>query len=188
MISIKIHSRIQIITKFLNELKTIEDTLLQQSTQSLIEICKHVAIDNLILNWIPERIKCENYVAINIHLIRTRSFLQERKINIEEKQIKLWNENFHSYEQQNKQENNRFYQYLNVEDKEQDIEESKDWTIPSTNIDGLNNENNLHDETQFSQKDQMESDEHSIEYSSLMELNIRLVPYTSSKLIEQIQQ
>ncbi|CAF5162924.1 unnamed protein product, partial [Rotaria magnacalcarata] len=102
----KIQITIQTITEFLNDLKTIEDTLLQQSAQSLIETCEILAIltiDNPIRSWIPHNIKCENYVDLYIHLIRTRSKLQEQKFNIEEQKMKLWDENLNSDEQQDKQ-------------------------------------------------------------------------------------
>ncbi|CAF4777612.1 unnamed protein product, partial [Rotaria sp. Silwood2] len=108
----KIQKTIQTITEFLNELKIIENRLQQQSTQSLIETCEYLAIENPILSWIPHRIKCENYVDLYMHLIRTRSKLQEKKFNIEEQKMKLWDENFNSDEQQDKQ-GSRLQQYLN---------------------------------------------------------------------------
>jgi hypothetical protein len=154
----KIQSTIQTITELLDELKSAEDTLLQQSAQSLIEICEHVAIENLVLSWIPKGIKCENYVALNIHLIQTRSILQERKVNIEEKEMKLWEENFNSDEQVNV-----FRQYITSSNEEQTMNEPGDWTLPS-----------------------MDTEDLKAEYSSLMELNIKLVPCTSSAFIEQI--
>ena len=169
---------IQTITEFLNELKTIENTLLQRSTQSLTETCQHLAIENSILSFIPERIKCENYVEISIHLIRTRSILQERKMNIEDKETKLWNENFNSFEQQEKQEN-RFQQYLNSNDEyqRQNTNELGDWIIPSMDIDDviINNPSDVKNEQQF----EGYSDEH-------IELNLKLVPCTSSAFIQQI--
>jgi hypothetical protein len=169
----KIQSTIQTITEFLNELKTIEDTLLQQSAQSLREICGHVTINNAILIWLPERIKCENYVALNIHLIRTRSILQERKVNIEEKETKLWNENFNLYEPQT----SRFHQYLNPEDETQIINESDDWILLPIDPEELNS-NIIHENNSI--------DVVSHEYLSLIELNLKLVPCTSSPFIEQI--
>ncbi|CAF1222260.1 unnamed protein product [Adineta steineri] len=174
----KIQLTIQTITEFLNELKTIENTLLQRSTQSLTETCQHLAIENSILSSIPERIKCENYVEISIHLIRTRSILQERKMNIEVKEMKLWNENFNSFEQQEKQEN-RFQQYLQSEDEseQQNTDELSDWIIPSMEMDDIII-NNLPD---IKNKQQFEgySDEH-------IELNLKLVSSTSSAFIQQI--
>jgi hypothetical protein len=176
----KIHSKIQMITDFLNELKPIEDALLQQSARSLTETCKHLAIENPMLLWIPERIKCENYVALNIHLIRTRSILQERKVNIEEKEMILWNENFHSSKQQDKHAN-RFHQYLNSQDREQTfdrrpyINESNDWTLPLMDTEisdiDLTDENRPNDDAK---------------YSSLIEVNMKLVPSTSSVFMQQI--
>jgi hypothetical protein len=183
----KIHSTIQIITEFLNDLKTTEDTLYQQSTQSLGQICKLLAIENSILSSIPEGIKCENYVALNIHLIRTRSVLQERKVNLEEKETKLWDEKFNSDESPDKQ-GNRFYQYLTSVDEEQDNKESNDWILPLSDAEGLNNENNLLlFEDHPSHQRQTTSEDPLIEYSSLMELNIKLVSCTSSIFIQQIQ-
>jgi hypothetical protein len=180
----KIQFEIELITKFLNELKKIEDTLLQQSTQSLTETCKYVAIENPILSYIPERIKCENYVALSISLIRTRSNFQELKVKIEEKEMKLWDENFNSYEQQDKQ-TNRFHQYLNPQDEEQTFyrrqysNESNNWILPTIDTEGSS--------TEYEQ--QMKSDDlldEYIEYISLMELNIKSVPCTSSILIQQV--
>ncbi len=170
----EIQSTIQIITEFLNELKTFEDTLSQQSTQSLKLTCQYVAIDNPILLWIPEGIKCENYVPLNIHLIRTRSILQERKVNIEEKQMKLWDENFNSHKQQDKQ-TNRLHQYLNPQNKEQTFAISNNWTLPLIDTESLSTE----------YVEQIKSDEH-IEYPSLMELNIKSISCTSSVFIQQI--
>ncbi|CAF1245410.1 unnamed protein product, partial [Rotaria sordida] len=97
-------------TKFLNELKDIEDNLQQKSTQSLIEICQYLAIDNPIILWLPNRIKYQNF--------------KKKKFNIEKQQIKLWNENFNSYEQQDQLENH-FYQYLNLQYNNEQISNEK---------------------------------------------------------------
>ncbi|CAM4970115.1 unnamed protein product [Rotaria socialis] len=96
----KIQMQIQTITEFLSELKTIEDTLQQQSTQPLVQTCGYLEIANPILSWIPDKIKCENYVELYIHLIRARSKLQEQKLNIEEQKMKLWEENSNFEDQQ----------------------------------------------------------------------------------------
>ncbi|CAF4842456.1 unnamed protein product, partial [Rotaria sp. Silwood1] len=183
----KIQLIIQTITEYLNELKTIEDILLQQSTQSLIETCQHLAIDNLIVSWIPSRIKCENYVDLCIYLIHTRSMLQERKFNFEQQQMNLWTENFNSDEEYDKQRN-RFHQYLNSQydestfEIEQNINESNNWKLPVMNPEELTNENNLFD------FDQQQIKPKNIEYLSLMAFNIKSVPCTSSVFIQQIHQ
>ena len=161
-----IQFNIQMISKLLDELKSIEDILLQRSSQSLIEICKHITIENPILSWIPNGIKCENYVALNIHLIEMRSILQERKMNIEEKEMKLWEEDFNSDKQ-----TNVFREYINLSNEEQTIDVPGDWILPSMNI-----------------KESTAEYEQPIAYSPLMELNIKLVPCTSSAFIEQIHQ
>ena len=165
----QIQSQIQMITKLLDELKTIEDPLLQQSNKSLSEICRHLAIENAILDRIPNEIKCENYVSVCIHLIQRRSILQERKVNINEKEIKLWNENIHSIEQHNQQRINRFDQYLiNPQDEEQNefVNSNETWTLPSLNIE----------------------EPTMIEYSALMEFRMKLVTYSSSVFFQQIQE
>jgi hypothetical protein len=173
----KIQSSIQMITGLLNELKTIEDSLLQQSTQSLAETCEYTAIESPILLWIPKGIQCENYVAFNIQLIRTRSILQERKVNLEEKETKLWNEIFTLHEQQDKQ-GNRFHQYLNPHDEEQTFErkrnsnQSDSWILPLMDMEGSSSE-----DEQPTKSEDVPS----------IELNIKLVPCTSSVLIQQIQ-
>ncbi len=170
----KIQSIIQTITELLDELKTIEDTLLQQSTQSLTEICEHLTMKNPVLLWIPKGIKCENYVTLSIHLIRTRSILQEQKVNIEEKEMKLWEENFNPNEQLNKQAN-LFVQYLNPPNKENNNNESSNWAFSTIDT----------DDSIIESEEQMTFEDH-IEYSSLMELNIKLVPCSSSIFTQQI--
>ncbi|CAF1176839.1 unnamed protein product [Adineta ricciae] len=87
-----IQTTIEMITQLLNDLKNSRNTFLQQSSRSLVEICRICEIDSPILDWIPLEICCENYVPINIHLVRIRSILQERKVNIEERAIQLWHE------------------------------------------------------------------------------------------------
>ncbi|CAF4775797.1 unnamed protein product, partial [Rotaria socialis] len=74
----ELQSIVQQITKSSNELKAIEDILLQQSTKSLREICGFLAVESPILQLIPNTIKCEHYVSLNIYLIQLRSILQER--------------------------------------------------------------------------------------------------------------
>ncbi|CAF3860659.1 unnamed protein product, partial [Adineta steineri] len=87
---------IQTITDLLNDLRTNEHFLQRQWTDSLKETCSILAIENSILNLIPDGIKCENYVALCIHLIRMRTILQEQMVNIEEKETKQWDENINN--------------------------------------------------------------------------------------------
>ncbi|CAF4177159.1 unnamed protein product, partial [Rotaria sordida] len=184
----KIQIKIQIITKFLNELKDIEDNLQQKSTQSLIEICQYLAIDNPIILWLPNRIKCENYVDLYIHLICTRSKLQEKKFNIEKQQIKLWNENLNSHEQQDQLENH-FYQYLNLQYDKQNMNEINTWKITSESNFDLKNQHYLHHiDSSVNQQGSKSEDfsENDIKYISLMTLNLKSVPCTSSIFFQQI--
>ncbi|CAF0874792.1 unnamed protein product [Didymodactylos carnosus] len=116
----KLKSTIHMISEFLNDLRGIEVSLFEQSTQSLPKTCEYMAIDNPILSWIPSEIRCENYISLSIHLIRCRSILQEKLVNIQEKQNILWVEEID--ENQNPTESkNTFLNYLNSkEDNSQD--------------------------------------------------------------------
>lgn len=75
-------------------LQTIENDLIAQLIRLLRETYQHLAIDNSILSLISNGIKCQNYVTLNIHLIRMRSNLQEHIIDIEDKETKPWNDMF----------------------------------------------------------------------------------------------
>ncbi|CAF1366374.1 unnamed protein product, partial [Adineta steineri] len=116
----KLKSTIHMISEFLNDLRSIEISLFEQSTQSLPKTCEYVAIESPILSWIPSEIRCENYVSLSIHLIRCRSILEEKLVNIQEKQNILWTEEID--ENQNPIESkNTFLNYLNnKEDNSQD--------------------------------------------------------------------
>ncbi|CAF0924968.1 unnamed protein product [Rotaria sordida] len=190
----KIQTTIQTITTFLNELKDIEDTLQQQSTQSLTEICEFSAIENPILSWIPDTIKCENYVDVYIHLIRTRSKLQEQKFTIEEREMKLWDESVNADEPQEKQAS-RFQQYLNPQYNQQlsnensDIIGPNDWVLPAINTDDSASNLTKEDNSVNSDQSAINSNDlpsGNIQYTSLMILNFKAVPCISSSLSQQI--
>lgn len=196
----RIQEKIQIITNLLNELKAIEDTLHQQSTQSLILICQYLEIQSPILSWLPCAIKCENYVDLYIHLMRTRSKLQEKKFTIEEEKMKLWDENSNSDEQQDKQ-SSRLNQYLNQHDSEQvsketENNESERWKIPASDTfpstpDITMDEKGLSDNYQFQAQPSIDSNDlpdENIQCTSLMTLDFKTVPCTSSVLSEAIHQ
>ena len=118
----KLKSTIHTISEFLNELREIEITLFEQSTQSLRVICGYLTIESPILLWIPEAIRCENYVPLSIHLIRCRSILQEKLVNIEEKQEILWTEETDENRIQTESKN-PFLNYLNskVDNSQQEV-------------------------------------------------------------------
>jgi hypothetical protein len=128
-----------------------------------------------------------------------RTILQERVVNIEEKETKQWNENIHvkSYEQQQKQAN-RFLDFLN--EPSPPIETSNNLINPDENEmwpeilnyttsdpigDTLFDQDDLQPQQQFPLHPPA-SIEESLEYSSLFELNLKQVPLTSSTLFEQI--
>ena len=148
----KLKSTIYTISKLLKELREIETTLFEQSTQSLGETCDFVAIENPILLWIPAEIRCENYVSLSIHFIRCRSILQEKLVNIEEKQDILWTEEID--DKQNPIElKNPFHYHLNTkEDKSQDefindLMGSEDgFKVPATTMNNWNDLSHLLDQ------------------------------------------
>ncbi len=206
----KINEIIRTITDFLNELKEIEDMLLQRSTQSLTTTCEFLGFDNPIVKLIPENIKCENYVPLNIYFIKIRSSLQERIININEKEIKLlWNEDF-DINSQHKTQQNCFQNYLDAENgltqiDEQDGGNDEDhWNLFPTNND-YSNYNNIADsdllftdEYSPTQQNQITTTDNQtfykmnfdekIEYSVLVQLVIKVVPLTASTFIQKIHE
>jgi hypothetical protein len=181
----KIQLTIHEITEFLNELKKIENTLLQHSTQSLREICEYVAIESSILSLIPDAIKCEHYVSLNIHLIQMRSILQERTIDIQEKETKIWSEKF-DIQVDNQQQTNRYQIYLNPtisDDRNLNNNGKDEWTFPSMETDVIDPE--LETEPRLEVPENIEP-ETTIECKSFFKLTVRFVPSTSSTLVEEV--
>ena len=197
----KLKSVIQTITDLLNDLRAMEDTLLAQSARSLPETCALMTIENPILSLIPVSIKCENYVSFSIHLIRARAILQEKVMNIEEKETTLWEENFDEKKDESKLDN-RFHQYLNPQepvqeqDKRHNILGDDDWGLPATSTDGTgfnSAENGLLDEDDFPRRRAMHTTQQSTyderpEYSSLFELHLKFVLLSSSPLSDRLLQ
>ncbi|CAF3066852.1 unnamed protein product, partial [Rotaria sp. Silwood2] len=197
---------IQSITQLLNALKSIQDTISQQSTHSLTVICKHLKIINKILSLIPEGIKCENYVAFCIILIQLRSTLQEQTINIEEKKTKLWNENFdlQSHQEGHSKEGNRFHNYLKPDNNQtMNSDDQSDWNVFDGNYgysDGyMNNYDDLLGDDNVLLTPQQENAtipiqqiyqkslvEQKIEYVSIFELSLKFVPLASAVMIQQL--
>ncbi|UJR29383.1 hypothetical protein I4U23_010595 [Adineta vaga] len=195
----RIKSFIQILTDFLNDLRTNEYFLQRQWADSLKETCQILAIESSILNFIPNEIKCENYVALCIHLIRMRTILQERMVNIEEKQSTQWNESINNKSLH--QQPNRFLNYLNETTVEENLPLPDDDTIwldlseymSSNTIIG---EDLLGDGIEFTEQKEIvpipqpittTTSEESFDYSSLFQLDLKLVPLTTSSLFEQIR-
>ncbi|CAF1248253.1 unnamed protein product [Adineta steineri] len=188
----KIKVLIQTITDLLNDLRTNEHFLQRQWTDSLKETCSILAIENSILNLIPDGIKCENYVALCIHLIRMRTILQERMVNIEEKETKQWDENINN--KPIDQHPNRFSNYLNEISIENDVSKNSVETDDKDiwlDIPGYTSANPIVDDIFF--------DDHvketpipqpttttTFDYESLFQLDVKSVPLTTSILFEQI--
>ncbi len=195
----KIQSTIQTITDLLNDLRANEPALSLQWAHPLKETCVPLEIKNSILAFIPDGIKCENYVALSIRLILMRTILQERVVNIEVKETKQWDENIDvkPHEQQQKQAN-RFLDFLNepstsdetsinlIQPDEKDIWlEIPNYTPTDPIVNNLLDQNDIPQHGQF-RTIQPPSFEERFEYSSLFELNLKFVPLTSSILFEQI--
>ena len=88
----QIQSTIKQITDLLNDLRSIEHHLSGQAACFLKETCQILEIKNPILDFLPDGIKCENYVALSIQIIRMRNILQEQVVNIEERETTQWDE------------------------------------------------------------------------------------------------
>ncbi|CAF4174795.1 unnamed protein product, partial [Rotaria magnacalcarata] len=114
-------SNIKDIDQLLDELKEMEETLVETGTETVTKMCKDYMIESPLLQIIGEEIQCRNYVSLNIILIQVRYKLQEKIINIEEENTKQWNENFDEASNQAEQHNrrNRFCP-IEVEDPQQD--------------------------------------------------------------------
>jgi hypothetical protein len=197
----KIQSTIQTITDLLNQLRSIEHHLLGQWARLLKETLNILEIENSILALLPDGIKCENYVALSIHLIRMRTILQERVVNIEEKETEQWNENIDvkSQEQLPQKQTNLFQDLLAEPTTSNETPENlmntdeKDIWPDILNYmsndpigDNLIDQNDLLRQPQQRPTTQQATFEERFEYSSLFELNLKFVPLTSSNLFEQI--
>ncbi|CAF1002782.1 unnamed protein product [Didymodactylos carnosus] len=77
-----------LLLNLLNDLKQIEYHLFQQSSLSLITVCNSLCIDNPLLVFLTDDIKCENYMAICVLFIQLRTQLMQKLIlNDEENSI-----------------------------------------------------------------------------------------------------
>ena len=200
----KFKSTIHLISQFLNELRTIEDSLHEQSTQSLSETCGYLAIENPILSWIPLEIRCENYVSLSIHFIRCRSTLQEKLVNIQEKQNILWTEQIN--ENQNTiQSINTFLHYLNnKEDNSQDLNTTNLIGLEGFDLPPTTTNNNYHFNHLLDQDEQiiikttienqipMKTDEiiidEQIDCPSLYTMQLKSLPFESSPWFDLLKQ
>ena len=176
----KLEEIIQAITIFLNDLKDTENMLFQRAKESLVETCGHLAIENLIMKSLPTTIRCEHYMAVLNQLLQTRSVLEEQKLILKEKEKKLWQEaptisrqkqrrlvyRYVDSNQSSESDDQEEYSYGIITTDDQQVMD-----LPENKTDCLENNN---------------MDDH-IEYSSLYELKIKLVPCRSSSFFEQMQ-
>ncbi|CAF1679007.1 unnamed protein product, partial [Adineta ricciae] len=194
----KIKSFIQTITELLNDLRDNEYFLQRQWADSLKETCRMLAIENSFLNFVPIGIKCENYVALCIHLIRMRTILQERSVNIEEKEAKQWDESMNNDSIEEQQQPNRFREYLNQSGESEETScasTDPEWTEwpetdpasadPSAGV-NLDPWNPDRPSEPTLPRALANPPGETFEYSSLFELTIALVPLSTSTLFEQI--
>ena len=189
------------ITDLLKDLQSAEHFLCRQSARSLKDICGILSIENTILSLIPDGIKCENYVALIIHIIRMQRIFQERIENIEEKETELWDEmiDVQSHEEQLVKPTNRFRDLLDEPTSNEDLiitndediwAEIPDYIQQNPSIDYFLDQDDLPLEQQ-PQHHPIEPpilvEEHSTS-SSLFQLNLKSVPMTSSILFQKIHQ
>ena len=107
----RLQEAIENMTKFLNDLKNAEEILLKHLSRSLREICQDDwHIKNPILGLIPAEIKCQNYLPLRMKLIEIRAKLQEKIIQLNEKNTILWSPNFGS---QDSEEQTIFQRFKN---------------------------------------------------------------------------
>jgi hypothetical protein len=206
----KINNTIQNISSFLNDLKDIQDALLQKSTHSLRKIYEAFSADNPVIECISDDIKCENYVDVSIHLIKIRSSLQERIINFNEKEIKLWDEDFLINSHHRTHQNNIFQNYLNAEsdltasNRSGSISSQDDWEFfrlehvamePSTLVNTTIHDFLVIEDYEKTRKTTIIEQtgpkiyfEEKIEYSTLFQLFIKLVPITSSTFAQKLHE
>ncbi|CAF3439435.1 unnamed protein product, partial [Rotaria sp. Silwood2] len=198
----KLKSTIQMISEFLNELRAIETSLFEQSTQSLSKTCEYLTIESPILLWIPSEIRCENYVSLSIHLIRCRSILQEKLVNIQEKQNIVWTEGID--ENQNPTElKNPFLNYLNSREENSQDEFTNDligidgFDLPPKTIGNNDHRNDVHHlladddqvpmrttiDNQQMKKDEIMDDE-KIDSPSLYTMQIKSLSFESSPWLD----
>ncbi|CAF1299608.1 unnamed protein product [Rotaria magnacalcarata] len=189
----KIQTMIQAITQLLNDLKNFKDSILQQSSQSFVETCHHLAIENPILEWIPSGIRCENYVPLNIHLVRVRSILQEQKINIEEKTIILWQEQTNELEETDENPVQP-YPYMNDPSDVMESEEANNQNPPSSPYimeeNSINETDLFHASSSSPRENIVEASnvKEPLMYSSLFKLDMQLVPCSSLNFLQQLHE
>ncbi|CAF1093606.1 unnamed protein product [Adineta steineri] len=165
----------QTITEFLNDLKNSKDLILQQSSQSFVETCHHLSIDNPILKWIPSEIRCENYVPLNIHLIRIRSILQETKVNVEEKMIILWQEETE-------------IQRNDIDGISESEETNDQSNLSSLSSSRQNSTNEKNSRSSSLHEPEISDFEEFLVYDSLFQFDIKLVPCSSFTFLQQLHE
>ncbi len=192
----KLQYTIDKITEVLDDLKNAEDSLLIRSSKSLKQTCKELCIENSILELIPIDIKCQNYVPLGIKLIEIRTKLQEKTINIEEKNTNLWNINF---DKQSSEQQTIFqlFKIPNI-DLTQDESEPIDPSFLGYEYESVTNEKidinlmtNLIDFfdpiiPEVSSLLPSPQPIIPIDYTSLFELEIKSIPFISSNLFNKI--
>ncbi|CAF1416941.1 unnamed protein product, partial [Rotaria sordida] len=191
--------KIRIITEFLNDLKDAEDLLASQWSQSFIETCEYLRIENPIIKLIPKEIKCENYVALCLKFIEIRSQLQEQTINIEEKTNDLWNAHF-DISNINQSNENRFQIFRNKNDNFLHIDSNSILSLDflplsspqltdttTDSINWLDIFDNLITSTEIQEPQHFSSQsihEEKINYTSLFKLKLTSILLSSSVLFE----
>lgn len=96
------------IDNLLDELFSIEKELCQNSHQPIKLICEALVIENMYLYLIPE-VACEHFVSFGNLMIKIRSIIQQKLINLEESTKQRW---FEEIDEMDGETENRYATYL----------------------------------------------------------------------------
>ncbi|CAF1159390.1 unnamed protein product, partial [Didymodactylos carnosus] len=201
MMEEEIKTTILAITNLLDDLKQIEYYLFQQSSLSLITVCNLLSIDNPLLIFLTDDIKCENYMAICILLIQLRTQLMQKLIlNDEESSIptKLW------CEQENEDKShtmNSFRELLeqkSLEDEENEAAEQEDYTENNDNLLIIIESEDVEQQQQQQENaHELPTEESNIDHSSsltstvkdsLFEIQLKTIDIPSNQLTNKIKE
>ena len=188
----KLQESIRIIRDVLNEFKEAEQSFLSQSSESLKQTCQNLYFESSILQYIPEEIKCQNYVPIAMKLTEIRSKLQENILQIEEENAYLWDAKFESDTSETSTVFQRF--------------KNPNMDLAFTTSESLVFDDSVTDLLQFDQGNRPDTDvllidfddliiptvttaaPKKFEYVTLFELTIKTLPLTSSRLFQEIRE
>lgn len=184
----KLEESIRMINNLLDEFEETKESLLSQASQSLKLTCQNVNFESPIVQYIPEEIKCQNYIPVATKLTEIRSKLQENIQQIEEEDAYLWDATFESETPEKFTVFQRFKNpdmnstvttgdSLIFDDSIADLLQIDHETRPETNVLLLDFDDPIVPTTAPKK----------FENSSLFELTIKALPLIRSRLVEEIR-